>query len=187
MAIGGKGSAKLRSGEGVEDARLLQKLKKVFDKKVDKEGLRQATGITDELVLDRLVALNISGSLLEAFRLLPLVEIAWADGRVDKREAKAVLQAAESHGIAPGSSAHLMLENIIEQGPNPESRKAWYLYAEQLRKTLSPDELATFRRELVESANRVAIASGGILNSMFSVSAQEKKVIDAIEKALTAG
>ncbi len=167
------------------DAKLVEKLKTVFHKKVDKESIRKATGITDERVLDNLVALNLSGDLMAAFRLMPLVEIAWADGTIDDREVEAVLAAAEQHGVARGSGAYAMLENALRTGPRPDSRKAWYLYAEELRKTLNPQELATFRRDLLEEARKVAAASGGILNVAFTVTPQEKKVIEAVERALT--
>ena len=61
-----------------KEAHLVSRLKQVFSKKVDKESVRQATGIKSERLLDALVALNLSGDLMAAFNLLPLVEIAWA-------------------------------------------------------------------------------------------------------------
>lgn len=170
-----------------KDAQLVDKLKAIFHKKLDREALRRDTGITDEQVLDRLMALNVSGEMMSAFKLMPLLEVAWADGDVDEREAAAILKAAEQRGIVPGSAAHSMLENALRNPPRPDSRKAWYLYAEQLRKLLSPQELETFRNDLLQMTHTVAAASGGILNIAFTVSANEKRVLAAVEKALTPG
>ena len=78
-----------------------------------------------------------------------------------------------------------MLENTLKNHLRSDARKAWYMYAEELCKVLSPQELATFRRDLLDSATRVAQASGGVLNVAFTVSGSEKRVLEAIERALT--
>jgi len=69
-----------------KDAQLVDKLKVVFHQTLDKETIRQRTGVTDEYVLNNLVALNLSGDSMAAFNLYPLIEVAWADGQVDERE-----------------------------------------------------------------------------------------------------
>lgn len=168
-----------------KEAHLVSRLKQVFSKKVDKEGVRQATGIKSERLLDALVALNLSGDLMAAFNLLPLVEIAWADGAVDDREVRALMTAMEQQGILPGTPAHSRLEFAIKHGPDPEAKKVWYLYAEELKSTLSAGELAEFRQDLLDTARTVANVSGGLLNIAFTVSPNEQRVLDAIAKALT--
>jgi len=168
-----------------KDAQLVDKLKSVFHRKIDREGIRKATGITNETLLDNLVTMNLSGELMAAFRLYPLVEIAWADGEVDERETHAVLSAAEHHGVGRGTAAYAMLENALKNRPRDDSRKAWYLYATELRQVLNKRELEAFRDDLLEDARRVAEASGGLLNFAFTVSGNEKKVLEAIKRALT--
>jgi uncharacterized tellurite resistance protein B-like protein len=168
-----------------KDVELIDKLKLVFHKKIDKQSIREATGVADEQLLDRLVELNLNGELMAAFNLMPLVEVAWADGVVDDREVEAVLSAAEQHGLHPGSKAYAMLETRLREGPSKDARKIWFYYAETLRKTLSPQQLDEFRKDLLEICQRVAEASGGLLNLLFTVSADERRVIDAVERALT--
>lgn len=168
-----------------KDAELVNKLKAVFHKKVDKQSIRDATGVTDEALLDRLVELNLDGELMAAFNILPIVEVAWADGDVDDREFRAVLQAAEQHGLHPGGKAYAMLETRLREGPSRDARKLWFHYAEALRKTLGRVQLERFRKDLVETCWRIAETSGGVLNLAFKVSANERKVIEAVERALT--
>lgn len=168
-----------------KDVQLVDKLKAVFHRKIDREAIRQTTGITDELVLDNLAQLSLSGDMMAAFKLYPLVEVAWADGGVDEREIRAVLTAAEERGIPQGSAPYTMLENALRRRPREDSRKAWYMYAAELRKILSPQELTTFRTDLLEYARRIAEVSGGLLHMAFTVSANEKTVLKAIERALT--
>jgi hypothetical protein len=163
---------------------LLEKLKAVFQKKVDKESIRRATGVTDEQVLDGLVELQLDGELMKAFQLYPLVEIAWADGDLSETEARSVLAAGEKQGIAPGSRAHQRLENRLHNGPDPEARKIWFLYAEELKKVLSPGELEKFRNDLLERARGIVAATGHLERLLMDVGG-ERKVIAAIERALT--
>jgi hypothetical protein len=163
---------------------LLEKLKKVFQKKIDKESISKATGITNDEVLDRLVSLQLNGELMGAFQLYPLVEIAWADGDLSESEAKSVLAAGEEQGVRPGTRAYRMLESRLERGPDPEARKIWFLYAEELKKTLTPAELKKFRDDLLERARGIVGASGHLERLLLDVGG-ERKVLAAIEKALT--
>ena len=179
-----------RSGFEVEyfhkqDQEVVRKLKGVFERKIDREGLKKYTGVTNEEVLDRLIAVNVKGELLLVFRLYPLVEIAWADGAIDSRESKAVIDAAMKMGVPEGSAALKALEEWLKRGPTPDGRKAWYAFADELRKTLTAEELAKFRHDLLEGAKAVAKASGGLLGIAFEISAAEQKVLDGIAQRLS--
>lgn len=168
-----------------KDAELVEKLSRIFHAKLDKEALRAASGITNEEVLDRLIQANIRGELLTVFRLYPLVEMAWASGHCDKKEAEAVLNAAAKLGLPRDSDSIHRLEEWLARGPTPDGRAAWRMFAGELRRSLTAKELATFRHDLLVHAKDVAEASGGILGTFFQVSAKEHHVIEAIKKALT--
>lgn len=167
-----------------KDAQLVEKLKAVFNRDLDREELRKTTGISNNEVLDRLAAVNAKGELLLVFRLYPLVEIAWADGKIDPKEAKAVIDAAVKFGIPPTSAALKTLEEWLDRGPTPDGRAAWFAFAGELRKSLNEVELKTFKHDLLEGAKAVAKASGGFLGIGFDVSPAEKKVLDKVADAL---
>src|SRR5262245_33165823 len=94
------------------------RLNTAFTTRSDKESIRKATGVMNEQVLDRLVALQLSGEVMGAFQLYPLIEIAWADGNLSESEAKSVLAAGEKQGFRPGSRAYRMLEDRLHKGPD---------------------------------------------------------------------
>lgn len=167
-----------------KDTELVDKLRGVFQTRRDREELRKLTGITSDEVLDRMMAVQVNGEMLTAFRLLPLVEIAWADGACDHREADAVIEAAVKHGIARDSEALKRIAEWLKRGPNPEARKAWAMYAQELRKVLTPEQLKTFRDDLLHDARAIANLSGGILNTFFTVSGGESEIIRKINTAL---
>jgi hypothetical protein len=170
-----------------KDAELVDKLRKVFQTRMDREQLRKATGITSDEVLDRLIQINVKGEMLSAFQLFPLVEIAWADGVFEPREGDAVISAAIRYGIPADSAALERIKEWLQRGPDPEARKAWSMYAAELRKTLTPAELKTFRDDLLKMARKVAETSGGILGTFFTVSRGEHQVLRKITESLTHG
>ena len=163
---------------------LLEKLKGVFQKKIDKESLRKASGVTNEELLDRMVDIQVKGEMMAAFQLYPLVEIAWADGDLSESESRSVLAAGEEHGIKPGTKAHEMLQQRLHRGPDPEVRKIWFLYADELKKALSPAELDTFRSDLLERARAVVAATGHLERLLIDVGG-ERRILAAIERALS--
>lgn len=168
-----------------KDAAMVEKLKSVFDAKVSKDEIRAQTGITDEAVLDRLVTANLRGNLLTVFKLYPLVEVAWADRNVSEAEAKAIESAAEKMGVERGSPAFERLQEWIRKGPTKDGRAVWRLYAEALKTKLSPEELRTFRTDVVTFAKKVADASGELLGIFGNTSSVEARVIKEVEKALS--
>lgn len=169
------------------ESELVEKLKAIFHAKLDREELRKSAGITDEAVLDRLMQANIRGELLTVFRLYPLVEMAWANGHCDAAEAKTVTDAAAKLGLPTDSESMRRLEEWLARGPTKDGRSAWRMFAGELRKSLTPKELDTFRHDLMKYARDVAEASGGFLGTFFQISAKEHRVIEEIKKALTHG
>lgn len=168
----------------VKDAELVDKLRSVFRRSLDRDELKKITGLTDEKLLDRLLDLNVRGEMMTAFKLLPLVEIAWADGTLDHREADAVEHAASRFGITPGPAMDRLRE-WLRRGPTPEVRALWLRYAEELRKLLTTTQLDEFREDLLKTARGIADCSGGVLNIFFNTSAAEKRIIEEVRAALT--
>ena len=168
-----------------KDAQLVEKLKGVFHRKMEREELKKTAGITDEQVLDRLINANVKGELLLVFKLYPLVEIAWADGGIDDKEARAVTDAAIKSGMPPEGPAIKGLQDWLKRGPTADGKLAWKMFAGELRKKLTPAELTSFRNDLLSYAHSVAKASGGVFGFGGSQSPSEKRVMEEMTKALT--
>jgi hypothetical protein len=149
---------------------------------VTREKLEAATGIKDPQILERLMELEVRGETMAAFALYPLVEVAWADGKLDRAERDAILAAAVRDGIEAGSPSYEMLESLMADGPTEARRKVWFAYAKDLVGRLDPAERRTVREALLERARAVAEASGGLLG-LGRVSAKEQRILDAIAEA----
>ena len=167
-----------------QERELLGRMRAEAAEKERRQALAEASGIEDRAVLDRLAALNLDGSTIAALGLVPLVEVAWADGTLHERERDAVMQAAEAHGVAPGSAAHDLLEGWLSQRPGRELLEAWRAYVSALAELLDETERRALRQDVVSRARAVAEAAGGILG-LGKVSDAEERVLKALEAALS--
>jgi hypothetical protein len=165
-----------------KNQQLRDKLKATFDQEMTREKLKAATGITDPVVLERLIALQVRGETIAAFWLYPLVEVAWADGKLDGRERDAILEAAVAGGIERDSPGYEALVSAMADGPTVARRKVWFAYAKDLAARLDADERRRVRDDLVARARRVAEASGGLFG-VGKVSAAEQRILDAVAGA----
>lgn len=151
-----------------------------------REALAAHSPRTDTALLDRLVELGIRVESLAALMLVPLVEVAWADGTMDPREREAVLNAAAAHGVEPGSPSHALLEAWTQERPPSALYESWKEYVASLCRELSADHRWHLEEQLLGRARSVARAAGGFLG-VAKVSKPEEEVIARLEQAFGAG
>ncbi|HTY16975.1 MAG TPA: hypothetical protein VMH82_04520 [Myxococcota bacterium] len=168
---------------GPQGEPLRARLQLAQDEEEAKKALAGASGITDAELLRRLVGLGIRVETLAALTLIPLVEVAWADGHMDRREREAVLRGAESCGIEPGTPSHGLLEIWTQDRPASELMPSWKAFMKALCSELSADQRRHLEEKIVGRARAVAEAAGGFLGLVSKVSREEAAVLDALEEA----
>ncbi len=166
-----------------QNKKLIDQLKELKQQALNKAAIKDISGITDEAVLDKLVALKLTSETLAAFILFPLVEVAWADGVADAKEKKAVLEGCHQAGIAHGSAANRLVESWLEQRPPATVHAAWQAYVSALVKPMAPAERESLKQTIIGKARAVAEASGGILGMAPRVSKEEAAVLKQLEHA----
>jgi uncharacterized membrane protein YebE (DUF533 family) len=100
-----------------EDRRLRQQLRGLDDNNRKKAALVAASGITDDAVLEKLTAPNISSETVAALALVPLIVVAWSDGNIDDRERAAAVAKAQEDGVSPGDVSHDLFERWLSERP----------------------------------------------------------------------
>ncbi len=164
------------------DKQLLSDLRHDLEHADEAKALAVATGIVDTKVLDELVALHVTPETLAAFRMIPLLAVAWSDRKLDREERDILLDAASRRGMQPGSPSYRMLDEWMERPPAPQLMTAWLDYVEEICDSLSPTAISVLRSEVVGQAEMVAQAAGGIFG-IGSVSKEEKDVLKTIRDA----
>lgn len=165
-----------------ENERLRERLRAERERAETREALARDTGLQDDSLLERLVELGIHLETLEALVLVPLVEVAWADGQMDERERDAVLRAAEARGMTSGTPGHALLESWTQERPAPALMESWRAYIAALCKDLSADHRWHLEEQILGNARAVARAAGGFLG-LAKVSKAEEAVLAQLEAA----
>ena len=88
-----------------ENQQKLAAMKQRLDAQQTREELRKASGMTDDAVLDKLVALGLRSNTIAALSLVPLIAVAWADGEIQDNERTAILQGAHGKGLEQAPTA----------------------------------------------------------------------------------
>lgn len=166
-----------------KDRELLAKLREEFESEEKRTALSKASGLTDEDLLSKLVDLEIDPTSFASFALLPLIQVAWADGKMQTAEREAILNAADQSGISKGSAAFEVLESWLEESPGEELYGAWKNYASNLKASLDPAQASNLQNRILGRAREVAEAAGGFLGFGNKVSDEEAAVLEQLAAA----
>jgi uncharacterized tellurite resistance protein B-like protein len=162
-----------------QNAAVLERMREKRERVAAIEALSRTSNIADRAILEKLVELGIDAATWAALSLVPLVEVAWADGDVKAKEREAVLAAAHEQGIESGSPSHQLLEAWLTERPASSLFASWGAYATELAANLDSHQRAALHRDLADRAHAVARAAGGILG-IGAESEAERRVIEAL-------
>ncbi len=164
------------------DAALIAELRRREAAEARKKMLAEVSGISDDSILTRLVEHNIHPETLAAFSLVPIVEVAWADGAVQAAEAEVILRAMERSGIAKDSLGYQITEKWLQYRPDPRLNSVWKEYTRALISSLDELTCAGLRSTVLAHARSVAEAAGGFLG-FGRISDAEEKVLRELSEA----
>ena len=166
-----------------QDRELIEKMRQKMAAQEREAELSAATGITDRMILSDLGKESTDMGALAALGLIPLVEVAWADGRISPGESTAALTAAVGMGVTEGSQAYALLEKWLETRPSPGAVAAWKEYVKALAKSWGRERTREIQKAIIGRAAGVAQSAGGILGLGNKVSVKEQAVLDELESA----
>ncbi len=164
------------------DRKLIEQLHKMQKMKENMTSLEMVSGIKNEAILKKLVELDIRPEMVAAITLVPIIEVAWADGKLDEKEKKAILKISAEHFGADHKIPEVLITEWLVQKPSAQMLDAWVHCLQGLVERMTPEETATLKKTLLSQAREVAEASGGFLG-MNKISAEEEKMLKGLEKA----
>jgi hypothetical protein len=179
--------AKERSLENIffarQDEILLARMREADLLRSRREAISAASGLTDEAVLDELVALGLGPPGVAALALVPLVLVAWADRVLESAEREAVQAAARQAGLDRQPEAQELLDAWLQAPPGKDIAEAWRHYAGAVASRLTGEARATLLQATIGRAREVARAAGGFLGLAGTVSRSEERVLAELERA----
>jgi hypothetical protein len=172
------------------DEKLLEKMRERAALDEVAQALADKLRVDNRELLNRVLDLGLTRDTGTAILLAPLVQVAWAEGSVSRREREVIFEIAASRGIEVGSGAQAQLEAWLERRPSD----ALFETALEVMKAglgvLPVGEREERVREIVDGCKRVAEATGGGLArllGMHNIVGEEAAVLDAIGAKLRGG
>jgi hypothetical protein len=166
-----------------KDRELIEKLRRADADAKANRALEQQTGIHDPVMLHELRSLGFSPETIALLPLVPMLQVAWANARINDAERTMIVNLARTRGIAAGSAADHQLTDWLEHRPSEDT----FHKADRLIRAIidSPGggALHLSGDELIALCDRIAHASGGILG-IGRVSREEREALAEIAAAI---
>ncbi len=171
-----------------QDAKLLDSLRKRAPLDEIAKALGEKLQIDNPELLERVRELGLTADTASALFLAPLVQVAWAEGKITRDEQDAVLRLALARGVEMNSPAYAQLLDWLGARPSDALFDAAVEVLKYGFAVLPDDERDARIRRIVEACQEVAEASGGGLAGLLglgsSVSEVEASMLDTITSTL---
>jgi hypothetical protein len=160
-----------------KDRELIEKLRKQAEAQQQLRELGERVGITDPEISRELAELGFTPETVKLVPLVPVLEMAWAEGGVTPEERKMVVEVARSRGIDEGSAADRQLAEWLDRRPDESvfrraGRLIGALFASGPRFDITPDDI-------IKYSEAIADASGGLFG-IRRVSSEERATLGRI-------
>lgn len=161
-----------KQAEWREDRRREKRLEAIREK--EREGIQEALETSEEVAKEAL-ELGFDKDTARVLPLVPLIEMAWADGEVSSAESRTVRELAKRFGLEPDSEAFDFMTLMLREEPSE-------VFFERVNRVVShlvsenPDNWD--RDSLVELVKQVAEASGGFFGLTNPINSDERDLLE---------
>jgi hypothetical protein len=167
-----------------KEQELIEKLRRRAELQTRRGELSELKGVIDDDVLQTLHEIGYNRHTVALLHLVPLIQVAWASGRVTRNERELIIEAARLRGIRQGSAAYIQLEDWLNKPPEEYFfEKTLRIIGDLVQAAPQPDQ-ARSRHGLFTQCVRVAAASGGILGLGSRISDEELSLLEHIAKVI---
>ena len=169
-----------------KDRELIEKMRRAAAAEQTQHDLGARTGIGDPEVLGEIAALGFTPETVALLPLVPVLQVAWAEGGVSDAERHLLVKLARARGIAEQSSADQQLSQWLSARPDA----AVFAGATRLIRAMldaQPEGQGEIDpADLVRYCEQVADASGGFLG-IKRISPEERELLARISADLARG
>jgi hypothetical protein len=128
---------------------LIEKLRSRAAAEAELQRLGEQSGVADEEILQDLRDLGYTPETVMLLHLVPLVQMAWAEGGVSDRERALIVEAARARGVEPGSPADQKLAEWLTSRPSERFFERTLRAIRAFLEACPAEEREASRRELL--------------------------------------
>lgn len=165
-----------------KDRELIEKMKQAAAAEQSRREMGARTGLTDPDMLRDLEELGFTPDTVGLLPLVPVLQVAWAEGGVTNVERKMLTDLARARAIEAGTPADRQLQDWMTTQPDD----AVFARAGRLIRAMldsGQDQGGLSAEDLVKYCENIASASGGILG-LGRISPEEREILASIASEL---
>ncbi|HEY7497655.1 MAG TPA: hypothetical protein VH740_04050 [Vicinamibacterales bacterium] len=166
-----------------KDKELIERMRQAAAAEQARNQLSAKTGLNDPALVKELEALGFSPDTISVLPLVPIVQMAWAEGGITQAERTLLMEVARERGIAAGSAADRLLADWMAREPSPEVFTRATRLIRAMLDSGAPDSAPMSVDDLIKYSERIAEASGGILG-IGRISSEERATLAKIAAEL---
>jgi hypothetical protein len=166
-----------------QEQELIAKLRQRGREEASRGRMAERTGVADQEILNDLETLGYTPETVTLLYLVPLLQIAWAEGGVSDRERALIIEAARARGIEEGSAADRQLATWLASRPPADLFEKTLRAIGTILHSRPQEEREESQRDLLSYCTAIASASGGILG-FGKVSPEEQRLLARISQEL---
>ena len=170
-----------------KEQELIGQLRERAEKENERLEMGTTLGTTDADILVTLQEVGYTQATVSVLHLVPLVQVAWADGNVSKSERELIMEAAQARGVETGSEAYEHLTGWLNERPSEEFFARTLSVIGALLQMSPSEQRETDKRDLVSYCTKVAEVSGGLIGFVSRrsrVSKEERELLERIAAKL---
>ena len=171
-----------------QDERLLDSLRKRAPLDEIARAIGEKLQVDNNELLERVRKLGLKPEATPALFLAPLVQVAWAEGKISRDEQDAVLRLALDRGVEMNSPPYQQILEWLAVRPSDDVFDTAVEILKYGFAVLPEDKREDRIKRVVEACHEVAAASGGGLAKLLglgsSVSGVEASMLDSITATL---
>ena len=160
---------------------LIEKMRHHAEAEAARRRLGEQAGVADEEILQDLQALGYTAETVALLHVVPLVQMAWAEGNVSDRERDLIVEAARARGVEPGSAADRQLASWLTRRPSEDFFEKTLRAIGAILQAQPPETRAASEKDLLSYCTAIASASGGIMGFR-TVSDEERQILGRISR-----
>jgi hypothetical protein len=168
-----------------KDKELIEKMRQAAAAEREKSELTARTGLSDPALIAELGALGFTPDTISVLPLVPVVQMAWAEGGITPAERELLISLARARGIAAGSAADELLGDWMTRRPSDEAFARATRLIRAMLDTGATGEGTMSADDVIKYSESIAAASGGLFG-IGKISSEERATLNEIVSALKA-
>jgi len=166
---------------------LIETMRRNSDLESERQSMAKVIGVADEEILREIQDFGFTCETIRLLYFVPIVLIAWAEGKVTNSERKLIFEAAREQGIEENSLAYQKLSDWLEDRPAEEFFDMSLQLIRMILQSLPRERQQDGKIKIFSHCTEVAEASGGttgFLGGGYRICDEERTAIKRVAAEL---